>query len=117
MEHRLYFVLIVVACDRIRTSAMNSRKTLGGCSSLGSTTIPFLTSFLRIRFSAKEADWPALHTGTGIRLRSIDRIVVVVNWPSESGPIRIVSPACTTPDLTTPLTTVPTNGTENVSLT
>ena len=63
----------------VTPSATNSLYTLGGVSSLGSTTIPFRTSFRRTRFSAKEADCPAEQTGTGIRFRSIDRICVVVN--------------------------------------
>jgi len=99
--------------------------------------MPFRTSFRRTRFRANEADWPAEQTGTGIRFRSIDRIVVVVNWPKESGPIKTVSPACISPCigqhwmyekvnlrpgfvsplLTIPETTVPTKGTEKVSLT
>lgn len=41
--------------------------------------MPFRTSFRRTRLSANEADWPAEHTGTCIRFRSIDRILVLVN--------------------------------------
>ena len=78
-------------------SAMNSRYTFGGVSSLGSTTIPFRTSFRLTRLSAKEADWPAAHIGTGMRFRSMDRMLVVVNWPRPSGPMRTVSPAWITP--------------------
>lgn len=74
-------------------SATNSRYTFGGLSSFGSTTIPLRTSFRRMRFRANEAEWPAAHTGTGIRFRSIDRICVVWNCPSESGPIKTGSPA------------------------
>ena len=59
--------------------------------------MPFRTSFRRTRFRAKDADWPAEQTGTGIRFRSIDRMLVVVNCPRESGPIRTESPACMTP--------------------
>src|SRR6266480_2649630 len=80
-------------------SATNSRYTLGDCSSFGKTTIPFLTSFRRTLFSANDADCPAEHTGTPIRLRSMDRMVVVVNWPSESGPIRIESPVWIAPNI------------------
>lgn len=79
--------------------------------------MPFLTSLRRTFFSAKDADCPALHAGTEMRLRSIDRMDVDVNCPRLSGPMTTLSPAWMTPDLTTPLTTVPTKGTEKVSLT
>ena len=59
--------------------------------------MPLRTSFLRTRFSAKDADWPAEQTGTGIRFRSIERMWVVVNWPRESGPISTGSPEWITP--------------------
>lgn len=97
-----------LAVTRVSTSMSNFKA--------GPLTMPFLTSFRRTRLRANEADCPADVAGTDSRFRSMDRMVVGVNWPSESGPIRIGSPACTTPFFTTPLTTVPTNGTENVSL-
>ncbi len=94
--------------------------------------MPLRTSFLRTRFSAKEADWPAEQRGTGMRLRSMERMLVVRNWPRESGPTRMASPEWMMPlgllgaevgggrlDLplfTTPEMTVPTKGTEKVSL-
>lgn len=78
---------------------MNSRYTFGGCSNFGNTTIPFRTSFRLTFLSAKEADWPAEQTGTDIRFLSMERILVVVNWPSESGPITTLSPACITPNI------------------
>jgi len=60
--------------------------------------MPLRTSFLRMRFRAKEADWPAEQTGTGMRLRSMERMLVVVNWPRESGPMRTGSPEWITPE-------------------
>ena len=60
-------------------SATNSLYTFGGVSSLGSTTIPLRTSFRLTPFNANEADCPAEHSGTGILLRSMDLICVVVN--------------------------------------
>ena len=54
--------------------------------------MPLRTSFRRTRFSAKEADWPAEQTDTGMRLRSMERMLVVVNCPRESGPMRTASP-------------------------
>jgi hypothetical protein len=83
-----YFVLIVVAWDRISTSATNSRYTFGctaspvdgsGLSVLCSTTMPFRTSFRRTLRNAKLALCPAEHPGTCIRFRSIVRTFVVVN--------------------------------------
>jgi len=59
--------------------------------------MPLRTSFLRTRFSAKEADWPAEQRGTGMRLRSMERMLVVRNWPRESGPTRMASPEWMTP--------------------
>ena len=59
--------------------------------------MPLRTSFRRTRFRAKDADWPAEQTGTGIRLRSIERMLVVVNCPRESGPMTTVSPEWITP--------------------
>lgn len=75
-------------------SATNSLYTLGaGCpSTLGTTTIPFRTSFLLTLLSARLADCPAEAACTGILFRSIDRTLVVANWPNESGPISTVSP-------------------------
>ena len=55
--------------------------------------MPLRTSFRRTFFKAKEADCPAEHAGTGIRFRSIERIAVDVKLPSESGPMRTLSPA------------------------
>ena len=78
-------------------SAMNSRYTFGGWSNLGRTTIPFLTSFRRTFLSANDADWPAVHTDTGMRFLSMDLMLVGMNWPSESGPTRTLSPACIAP--------------------
>lgn len=60
--------------------------------------MPLRTSFRRTRFRAKEAECPAEQRGTGMRLRSIERIAVVVNWPRESGPMRTASPEWMTPD-------------------
>lgn len=39
--------------------------------------------------SVRNENLPAEATGTGIRFRSTERIFVVVNWPSESGPAYI----------------------------
>jgi len=41
--------------------------------------MPLRTSLRRTFLRAKEADWPAEARGTLIRLRSMERIVVVVN--------------------------------------
>lgn len=79
--------------------------------------MPLRTSLRRMLRSANEADWPAAQPGTWMRLRSMERIFVGVNAPVESGPMRTWSPLWTMPDLTTPETTVPTKGTEKVSLT
>lgn len=79
--------------------------------------MPLRTSLRRTFLSAKEADCPADAAGTAMRLRSMERIEVWVNCPSESGPMTTLSPAWTTPDFTMPDTTVPTKGTEKVSLT
>lgn len=79
--------------------------------------MPFLTSLRFTFLSANKADWPADAAGTRILLRSMDRIAVGVNWPSESGPMRTLSPSWATPDFTMPETTVPVKGTEKVSLT
>lgn len=78
--------------------------------------MPFLTSRRLTLFRANDADWPADTAGTLIRLRSIDRIAVWVNWPRESGPIRMLSPSRAVPARTIPDTTVPVKGTEKVSL-
>lgn len=59
--------------------------------------MPLRTSLRRMRFRAKEADWPAQAAGTGIRLRSMLRMVVVAKAPRESGPMRMVSPAWMVP--------------------
>ena len=55
---------------------MNSRETAGAGwpSSLGSSTIPFRTSFRFTFFRAKDTDCPADAAGTRIRLRSMERI-------------------------------------------
>lgn len=98
-------------------SAVNFACAFGGLSVFGSTTIPFRTSFLRTRLRAKEQLWPAEHTGTGSLFLSIVRTTVGMKFPRLSGPIMMLSPACITPFLTTPDTTVPTNGTEKQSLT
>ena len=111
-----YLGRMVVAWERINTSATNSRYAFGATSNFASKTIPLRTSLRCTFFNANEADWPAEQTGTGMRFRSIDRMLVDWNWPSESGPSRTLSPACTIPLLTTPDTTVPTYGTEKVSL-
>lgn len=79
--------------------------------------MPFRTSLRRIFLSAKEADCPAEAAGTAILFRSMDRIEVCVKLPKESGPMMTLSPVWTTPDLMMPETTVPTKGTEKVSLT
>lgn len=96
MEHSLVFgldgggvteyqhcVLVSVesglSTSQVSPSATNSLYTFGGVSSLGNTTMPFLTSFRLTRLSANEADCPAEQTDTGILFRSIDLIWVVVN--------------------------------------
>lgn len=79
--------------------------------------MPFLTSLRFTFLSANEADWPADAACTFILFRSIERTAVGMNWPSESGPTKTLSPSCMMPALTIPETTVPTNGTEKVSLT
>ena len=61
--------------------------------------MPLRTSFRRTRFKAKEADWPAEQTGTGMRLRSMERMLVLMNWPRESGPTRMGSPEWITPGI------------------
>lgn len=77
---------------------MNSRYTFGACSTLGKTTMPLRTSLRRTFLSANEADCPAMHTDTGMRFRSIERILVGMNCPSESGPTRTLSPAWIAPE-------------------
>ena len=107
------------------------------------STIPFLISALRTRFSANETHCPAsadatraLISGISIqvraatlrspksrkaehctyRLRSMDLITVPWKFPFESGPKSTASPDLTVPELRMPSTTVPTYGTEYTSV-
>ena len=107
------------------------------------STMPFLISALRTRFSANETHCPAsadatraLISGISIqvraatlrspksrkaehgtyRLRSMDLTTVPWKFPFESGPKSTASPDLTVPELRMPSTTVPTYGTEYTSV-
>lgn len=68
----------------IRTDAVKRLTALGAASG-AKRTIPFRTSFLRIRLSARAIDCPASPRATRTRFRSIDLTEVGTKLPSESG--------------------------------
>lgn len=98
---------------RQSTSASNARTIRGAAAA---STIPFRTCDRRTRLSARHIECPATAESTLTRLQCIDRTVVVINWLNPSGPSTSVSPTFTVPEVNTPETTVPTNGTLKMSL-
>jgi hypothetical protein len=96
-------------------------------------TIPFLTAARFTRLRARATHWPASAVVTSAlrkfsthknanrnreyRFRCMLLTTVDWKWPLESGPKRIESPVLTLPLLRMPLTTVPTYGTDQTSVT